>query len=209
MTKREFVEGIAYLAVGVQTELPPRAIDVYYDMLGDLPAAVFRVACQRVLLSHRWKTFPSIAELREAAAETQRGLLVELSSGEAWALAWGAAAKIDPEVEGGAERGCAGVPPLVLEAMRAFGIPALCYCKDPIGVMRGQFCRIFDALVAREKRLAELPSAIQAAIRSHGDRPQSIGKVIAQIGVEERQQPNAVLPCDLTDQYIIANPERN
>jgi len=115
-------------------------------------------------MEHKWATFPSIAELREAAAETQRGTVKELSPAEAWAIAWRIAANTDPEIDGSFARASKDAPPLVLEAIRAFGLLDLCYGKEPVGVIRGQFLRVFEQLAARERRRALLPAALTQAI---------------------------------------------
>ena len=56
------------------------------------------------------------------------------------------------------------MPPLVVEAMRAFGIPALCYGKEPVTVVRAQFAKIFEQLAARERRLRLMPPAMRSEI---------------------------------------------
>lgn len=167
MTRVDFIKVMAALTAGTGKDLSADAKEVYFDCLNDLSVEVFGLAAKRVLMEHRWATFPSIAELREAAAETQRGTVKELSSGEAWALAWRAVGGIDPEVSGSYARGVSGLPPLVVEAMDAYGINPLCYGKEPVGVIRGQFIKIYDQLAAREKRRALLPASLTAQIEAH------------------------------------------
>lgn len=166
MTRVEFAEGIAYLEAGCGVPMPAKAIEVYFDILGDLPRDAFRVACKRVILEHPWKTFPSIAELRQAASETLRGEICVMSPGEAWAQAWAIVGRIDPEISGSVGRGLEGAHPLVKEAMEAMGIPALCYGKEPVGVLRGQFMRIYEQMAARDKRTALLPKSLQQEVKA-------------------------------------------
>jgi hypothetical protein len=180
MTKIDFLQIMGYLGAGIVKDLPEESMDVYFDLLGDLPAEVFFTAAMRVILEHKWATFPSVAELREAASQTLLGKVTEISSAEAWQLAWRAASRIDPEIDGSLERACKSLPPLVFEAMKAFGINALCYGKEPVGVVRGQFMKIFEQLAAREKREALFPQRLTNTIR--GALPMKVAEAITDIG---------------------------
>src|SRR5262249_5871634 len=122
MTRPEFLAVIGYVAAGIGKALPAESLEVYFDCLGDLPLDVLKLAAKRVVLEHRWATFPTVAELRAAAAETMQGQVAELSPAEAWAIAWRVVGSTDPEVEGSFQRASKGVPPLVVEAIRAFGL---------------------------------------------------------------------------------------
>lgn len=187
MTRVEFATVIVYLEAICGKQLPPASMDPYFDLLGDLPSDVLRTAAQRVAVEHRWATFPSVAELREAAIETIQGSVKELSPAEAWDLAWSAAGRIDLEIEGSIDRACKDLPVTVLEAMRAFGVPALVYGKEPVGVVRGQFLKIFEQLAARDRRRALLPASVKNSIAEIGARGQvagSVGKIVESIGKE-------------------------
>ena len=186
MTRKEFTAVMAYITAGIQKPLPAESAEVYFDLLGDLRADVFQVAAQRVMTEHVWATFPSVAELRQAAAETMRGELKELSAAEAWKIAWGKACKIDLDMAGSAERHLEAVPSLVREAIVSFGLPALCYGKEPVGVVRGQFLKIYEQLAARERRQLLLPDKVKRQIADTPKKmlPKSVVKAIAKIGVE-------------------------
>lgn len=165
MTRPEFAAIMAYIAAATGKSLSADATEVYYELLGDLPAPVLRVTAKRVVLEHKWATFPTVAELREAAILTASGEVVGLSPAEAWDLAWSAAKKIDLEVEGSLQRACARLPPLVVEAMRVFGIATLCSTRgDPVGVVRAQFLKIYEQLQTRDHRVALLPAAVRREI---------------------------------------------
>ncbi len=168
MTRPEFVQCVAYLTAGSGKALAPEAMEVYFDCLSDLTPDVMALASKRVLMEHKFATFPSIAELREAAAETQRGQVKELTAAEGWALAWKVAGNTDPEVSGSFERASKGIPAIVVDAIRAFGLFDLCYGKDPVGVVRGQFMRIFEQLAARQKRMALMPPKLKSQIEGVG-----------------------------------------
>lgn len=171
MTREEFVRVTNYITAGCGKHLGPESLEVYFDLLGDLDAPTLLVAAKRVLLRHKFPTFPTIAELREAATLTQAGEVTSLSSAEAWSLAWDAAARTDPEITGSFERATAGLPPLVVRAMRAFGVNALCYGSEPITVIRAQYMRVYEQLAAREREAAVLPAATKRAIAAQGATP--------------------------------------
>ena len=179
MTRSQFVECMAYLEAGCGVPLDPKALQVYFDLLGDLEAPVLRTACKRVILGHPWKTFPSIAELRQASADCLHGQLGDLSPGEAWALAWEIVGRIDPAIEGSSARAMEGAPRRVIEALKAMGIPAMCYGKEPVGVLRGQFMKIYDGLASRDKRSALMPKAVKEEVKKLGGE---VEKRLASIG---------------------------
>lgn len=162
MTNAEFTEVVAYVECACGKLLPVQSKLVYFDMLNDLPADLFRLAAKRVLAEHRWATFPTVAEFRAAAAETARGEVKELTPAEAWALAWWVVGNCDPEIDGSFDRACkrAKAPPLVVEAIRSMSLPDLCYGENPVGVIRGQFLAVFEQLQARDRRKALLPPAV-------------------------------------------------
>lgn len=167
MTREEFAQVTAYIAVGCGKDLSPEAHEVYFDLLGDLPFEAMKTAARRVLIEHKWATFPSVAELRQAAVETTRGEVKELCPAEAWATAWWIVGNCDPEVEGSFDRACrrAKAPPVVVEAIRSMSLTDLCFGDSPVGVIRGQFFDVFEQLQARERRTALLPPAVLNDIR--------------------------------------------
>jgi len=182
MTRLEFMDAMLFVSNAIGKDLEKARMDAFWEMLKDLDYAVFRAGCQRVILEHPWPSFPSIAELRQAAADVARGQTTELSPGEAWSIAWSAAGRIDLEVDGCLQRETEGIPKIVLEAMQAFGIPALCYGKEPVTIVRAQFIKIFEGLQARDRRSALLPAALVEKIE--GKRPAAVAAVVGRIGVE-------------------------
>ncbi len=184
MTLMEFGEIMARLAAAYGTgfgkPMDEFTVAVYYDALGDIPLEALRVASKRVMMQQKW--FPTIHELRQAASETQAGEVTSLPPAEAWALAWRAACRIDPEVDGSVDRACAGLPLLVVEALRAFGVNAMVYGKEPVGVIRGQFLKIYEQIQAKAQRERVLPAQLKQQIKAIG--AESIRQQLKQIGVE-------------------------
>lgn len=175
MTDSEFAKIIAYVGVAVGKPLAPEALEVYFDLLKHLPYDVAQLAARRVASQHHYANFPLPVEFLEAAAaiacpET------ELTPATAWELAWRAARDIDLDMNGPhissdgklwgsqAESILAGLPPAVVDAMRAYSLPALCYGEEPVGVIRGQFLKIFEQQAGTRRRVALLPPALRPGI---------------------------------------------
>ena len=197
MTAKDFATVMAYLEAGINQPLPKNRAEVYWDLLKDLPVDVMRTAAKRVLLEHQWSTFPSVAQLRQAASETILGQVAELPPAEAWAQAWNAVGRIDPEIQGpyimnGKEYPSQtaaimdSLPLLVAKTINAYGIRALTHGQEPIGVIRGQFLKMFDQITTKHKRLALMPPALQKEIeqQNKGTLPAQAQQAFGQIGVE-------------------------
>lgn len=186
MTRLEFGIEMNYIQCAIGVEFRDGQLDVYFDCLGDLPADVFQVAVRRVLMEHRWHTFPSIAELREAAVSVMQGEVTPLSGAEAWELAWRAVGRIDLDVDGSVQRATRNLPPLVVDAMNCLGVANLVGGNDPVPVVRAQFVKAFEQLAQRRQREALLPASTRAAITEMGQReiPAPVRLALAGIGGE-------------------------
>ncbi len=180
----EFAQIMAFIEATSGKTLPKESIKAYYECLKDLPVEVLQIAAKKVVMEHKWASFPTVAELAQAAAETKQGCVSELSPAEAWEKAWRAVSNIDLEMEHTIEQACKYLPPLVYEAMRAFGLPALVCGKDPVGVVRGQFLKIYEQLAARDRRQALLPDSLKREIAEIGkqNKPAQLGETVNRIG---------------------------
>jgi hypothetical protein len=171
MTKSEFKKAMAVVTAGCGKSLSQEGLAVYFDTLKEVPCEVMAQAVLNVLRSHVWATFPSVAELWQAAVKV--AMPKQLTSGEAWRLAKEAAWKIEPEtmdkpwviVQGGKRiefeshfaAMTEGLPEEVVEAMRQFGIEELAYAEAKFA--RSQFMRIFEQVQARDCERLILPAA--------------------------------------------------
>lgn len=213
MTKTEFAGVISWITaaigkqiaegVGERADLERKArMNVYYEMLGDLPVDVLSIAAKRVVVAHPWATFPSIAELREMAAVSSQGEVQMISAGEAWGMALKAAKKINPDLRGPyvardrqgkirtfnsqAEFACDGMPPIVFEAMRAFGITELANANPEFA--QREFVKIFDSLAKRDERCRLLPASVAKALDNIAEKkalPSPVAAAVKQIGVQK------------------------
>lgn len=172
MTNTEFATLHGFIAAGCGKSLSTESQLAYFEMLKDIPADVGMLAATRVLAEHRFASFPTIAELRAAAADTVRGQVTATAPAEAWDIAWRIIQRTDPDRPGSFERACKieKAPPLVIDAIHTFGILDLCYGKESVGVLRGQFLKTFEQLAARDRRAALLPAGTHAALKDIRDR---------------------------------------
>lgn len=183
MSREEFLRVTAYITAASDKPLSQDRLEAYFDLLGDLPYEILLTAAKRVVLEHPWATFPSIAELRKAATESTQGTIATLTAAEAWALAWKCIGNTDPEVEGSFARASFDLPAIVIEAIRTFGLMAMCYGKEPIGVVRAQFTAIYEQLAARAARTALFPAALTQAIQRK-PLPAPVASTLAAIGTK-------------------------
>lgn len=194
MTRPEFAQVMTYVGLAMGKPLIPEAMEVYFDLLGDLDADVMLAGAKRAILDHRWSTFPTVAELRAAATATKRGEVAAMTAAEAWQIAQAVAARHDPEIQGLYSAGgklwpsqfaylTRDTPPPVLAAMRAFGVESLSTGGDPDGVVRSQFMKIFDQLAERDRRVDSLPAGVRESIEAGGRRPlPAVTKALAGVG---------------------------
>jgi hypothetical protein len=163
---------MAYISAAIKKPIPSETQLTYFDLLQDLSYEVLMTATRRVILEHRWPTPPSVAELRQAAIETNQGKTHELSESEAWDIAWQIVRNTDPEVGGSFDLACrkAKASSLVIVAVKTMGLHALCYGEEPVGVVRGQFMKVYSQLAARERRLAILPPAVHSELAESRER---------------------------------------
>lgn len=189
MTRKEFAAVLAYIAEGCGKSLTTAAAEVYFGLLKDLPLQALQVAAGRVLLEHRYATFPPVGLIREFAVETMRGQVKPMTGAEAWGIAIRAMNKCDVDVEGSVDRAFANVPAIVREAVSGFGFKALYSLPNgSVETARAQFTKLFDGLVERERKQSLLPSVMASEIKQIADNAETkkrIKSVAGQIGVEK------------------------
>jgi len=183
---------MAYVTAGCRQPLPDASVEVYFDLLGDLDAPALMTAARRVVLAHPWNTFPSVAELREAAAATIAGEVTGVPWGDAWALATKTLAKLDvaySEEHKTKILAPLDAQPLVAEAVRAFGFMALYNLpSDQLETARAQFRSIYEGLQRREQSRRLLPASVKQAIAAIGhEQPTNptVKMIAAEIGKEK------------------------
>ena len=129
---------------------------LWEKMLSDLPYELAEIALIKVLSTGRF--FPTVAELREAAAQISQPRIMEAS--EAWGQVMEGLRKF------GLYQACEAMEWFSSDVeimVRRFGWYELCHA-DNVDVIRGQFMRAWDAHAKGQKDLAALPEPIRQMI---------------------------------------------
>jgi hypothetical protein len=191
MTTEEFAKVMTYIGIAIGKPLSPEAHVVYFDLLGDLPAEALQTAAKRVLLEHKWNTFPSIAELREASTKTMQAEVVGMPPAKAWEIAWKIAMSTDTEREGMFDRMCKrhGATELIIEAIRAFCLVSLCNGEEAVSIIRAQWLKVYEQLADRDKRVALMPPKVREAI-------ERVSRPIGYTGILQKALNNVGKPAE-------------
>lgn len=187
--RQTFAKIMAYIAAGLQKTLTDGGVEVYYDLLGDLPPDALQIAAKRAVLEHKYATFPTVAMIRDFATEAMRPDV--LPAHEAWKLAYAAACDIDPENDANyrdrtgrvwdnyTEFRMGTLPAPVAEAVRRFG--GLKLLANTGGKFaREPFLRAYGEIVSGLHAERILPAPIRQAILAISPAVALAGKLEAQ-----------------------------
>lgn len=166
MIAADFATCMAYAEAACGKQLSKEQMAVYHDLLGDLPREQLMAGVKRAALEHRYATVPPAGMIRELAI--QPAPADGLTEAKAWELGWAAVGRMDPDVPGSVERALAKLPAAVAETIKAMGIPALCYGKEPVSVVRAQFTKFYGQISQAKQRHALLPPALRDQIARIG-----------------------------------------
>lgn len=159
--REAFAGAMALVSAGVGIEFTKLQAEVYYELLGDIPADVMRLAAKRAVLEHRYHTLPSVGLLRELAVEIMAPR--ELTADEAWQRVRGALSRICYTMSAEQIREIKETVPLVArEVAERMGWANLGSGKPE--VVRGQFLKLYDKRSAERKRVDLLPPKLGAEI---------------------------------------------
>lgn len=172
MTRQEF----ALIAMSLKTYFPKerlipndRAMELWFFQLKDLDYKTAEAALNKWVATNKWS--PSIAELREAAAELTQGEIPDW--GEAWEKVlkavwhWGS---YEPE------KAMESFDEITRQAVKRVGYRDICMSEN-ISVERANFRMVYETIAARKKQDAQIPPQIQGLIQKAmgGDTQQAIG----------------------------------
>lgn len=152
MTRDEFVKVAAVLQAGAPEKRVPKAtLELWFELLGDLPARVVLAAVKAHYATSQYPVLPAIGKIRKEAVALMRPAVP--TAAEAWG-----------EVEHEMRRvGWVGKPelsPLTARVVKAIGWQRMCASEDP-GVERGQFLKMYEQMAQRDEHDAVLPEGLK------------------------------------------------
>lgn len=166
MTHAQFTKLMAYLSAGSGKEMSRVQVQVYFDLLSDLPPEALMLAVQRSLLENKFPTLPTIGALRELALEALEPN--RLPGLEAWRMAVKYSGKLSCTLDYlGREpakvvqdRILAAMPEAVRRAGSAIGWKTIAECEDP-DITRAHFLKAYETMVGRSRREALMPPKVK------------------------------------------------
>lgn len=159
MNKREFVKAMSVLAAGCgfTKDVPEATMEVYWQILKDLPDDAVQAAVLNILARHRYNTLPTVGEVRtEALRLSQPQIPTAL---EAWGEVMRAIRKHG--APGQDEKALASMSPVTRDVVRAIGWREICFCENA-DVIRGQFRKAYEELAGRRREVQAMPPDVRA-----------------------------------------------
>jgi hypothetical protein len=158
MTKGEVAKLLVVLAASYpKFEVDDVKVQVWYEMLGDLDYAVASMAVKKIIMQNTFP--PAIAEVRKAVTELMNP--EQVTSSEAWGEVTRAIRNYGYYREGEA---LASMSPITAQLVRYMGWREICMSED-IGVIRGQFLRMYEQIATREQEKQLLSPTMQTEIK--------------------------------------------
>lgn len=159
MNKAEF----ATFAVALKTYYPKekllpndKAMELWFYQLNDIPYKVAEVMLNRWAATNKWS--PSIADIREQAAELMQGEAKEW--GEAWQEVLKAIRFFGTYKE---EEALKSLDETTRAVVKRLGYRNLCF-SEKLEVDRANFRMIYEQKAARDKQDAQLPQKLKELI---------------------------------------------
>lgn len=160
MDKHEF----ATLAMAIRTYYPKEnilpnkeAMQLWFRELHDIPYNVAEAALRKWVSTNKWS--PSIAELRETAANVQNGDIPEW--GEAWEQVCLAIRKYgfyEPQ------KALDSMDPLTRQVVKQLGFRNICLSENPMAE-RANFRQCYEIMAKREQTRQQMALPLQKAIK--------------------------------------------
>src|SRR5262249_9799575 len=142
MTREEFAVVMALLASATGKAIDDKQAEVYFELLGDLPAEALRFAAKRALLESAYPVLPPVGVLRKLAVEATNGCDREPTPDEAWNIVRRAIRDFGYRHQ---EEGIESLPAgPIRRAVQCLGWQSLCDSTEP-EICRAQFRKAFEA----------------------------------------------------------------
>lgn len=181
MTVDELEPILRYVEAACGTRVPftEQQTAVWFDLLGDLPAAAVKAAVRTVCIDHGFPTIPPVGLVRKAAVAIQAPPAIP--GPEAWNLFLAAVRRFGSGrrsrmVKGemrewdASEQGLQSLSPVVAHAAKCFGWQRLCDTSgEHMGIAERDFLQSYGTLEKRDEQLAIMPPSVRAIANNAGD----------------------------------------
>lgn len=138
-----------------------RTLIVWYTMLNDLPYKILEAAIKKHILQSGNPFFPSINEIRTKALEILSP--EDTTAAEAWGEVLVAVRNYGVY---NMEEGLKSLKPLTRKVAEAVGFRLICMAtEDEIGVVRGQFLKMYEQMANRQRQEALLPEGMKKKLQ--------------------------------------------
>lgn len=163
VTKSETSKLLAILAAAYpRFEVDELKIQVWHEMLSDLDYQIAQMAAKKCISEQKFA--PSIAEVRQAAVDIMTP--DRKTAGEAWGEVQRAVGYYGYISEAEALE---SLSPLVATATRQIGWQQICAATE-MGVVRGQFMKIYEQVERRENERLLLPEGVRQRVDRLADK---------------------------------------
>lgn len=135
----------------------PQAMELWFRELNDIPFPVAEAALRKWVSTNKWS--PSIAEIREAAANIQNGDIPDW--GDGWEQVCKAIRKYgfyEPK------KALESLDPLTRQVVERLGFRNICLSENPTAE-RANFRQCYEILAKREQTRQQLALPLQEAIK--------------------------------------------
>ena len=160
MTRKETIQLLALLSATYprfKLDTDELTINAWHEMLQDLPGDIVGVAVRRMISTLQYP--PTIADIRQAVADSTQDATGAINAGEAWRKVMKAVSDYgyyQPE----AARAYLGED--VWRAVEYIGgWSDMCVSEDPESVRSAQFERRYNAMLAQRKEQIQIPASVR------------------------------------------------
>jgi hypothetical protein len=141
-----------------------RTVDLWWEMLQDLPADVAAAATKAMFATLKYA--PSIADIREAVARSVSDARGDITAGEAWGKVRKAITRYGYYRSDAAHAALGDALWAALEQIGGWAY--VCTTEDPESVLSAQFERRYEAQHAQEQRQLQIPAQVREHLMALG-----------------------------------------
>jgi len=164
MTEKEFAKMMSFVMAAIEKKPSKQTIEVYYEMLKDLPFDLAFAAAKKVIAQDEYPVLPTIGKLRKAAQDLC--YMDKLSAPEAWGRVLQAVRRHGSY---GEEEALQELPPEIALVVKWMGWREICFSNSP-DVVRAQFMRMYETQILRQKEIDFLPEGVKVLLKDVGDK---------------------------------------